>query len=243
MCGACVSACKRGAIEIVDDHLVLDQSLCVGCGDCVNVCPNGARELVGRVMSVEQVVAEIVKDTLFYEESGGGVTLSGGEPLMQADFVRAIAARCVDLDIHTVLDTSGYAPEEELMKVVDVIDLFLYDVKTVDDAVHIVYTGVSNRSILRNLSSLDALGKRIWIRLPLVPGVNDDERSLSNFVDLVASTKSVEGVQVLPYHRAGAGKYRRLGREYNLLGTEEPSGEDVASYLAKNTELPVRIGG
>ena len=243
LCGACVVACNQGAIEISDERLTLNQSLCIGCGQCVAACPNSARELAGREMSVEQVVFEIAKDTLFYEESSGGVTFSGGEPLMQADFVRAIAARCVELDIHTALDTSGYAPEAELLKVADVIDLFLYDVKTLDDAAHLVYTGVSNRSILRNLRTIDELGKRIWIRYPLVPGVNDDERSLSDLLDLIVSLKSVERVNILPYHRAGAGKYARLGREYMFARTEEPSGEEAASYIAKGTDLPVRIGG
>ncbi|MCD6494825.1 glycyl-radical enzyme activating protein, partial [Candidatus Bipolaricaulota bacterium] len=162
LCKACVSACNQDALEVVDDGLLLDQSVCIGCGDCVPVCPNGARELAGRVMNVGQVVSEVVKDTLFYEESGGGVTFSGGEPLMQADFVRAIASRCAELDIHTALDTSGYASEFELRKVADLIDLFLYDIKTLDDAAHIAYTGVSNRSILRNLRSIDEMGKRIW---------------------------------------------------------------------------------
>ena len=243
LCGACVSACEHGAIGVMGDRLTLDQSLCVGCGACVRVCSNGARELAGRAMSVEQVVSEVVKDTLFYEESGGGVTLSGGEPLMQAEFTRDIAVRCHELDIHTALDTSGYAPEKELMKVAGTIDLFLYDIKVVDDVVHLAYTGVSNRSILRNLRMLDEMRKRIWIRFPVVPGVNDDERALSDLVDLLASLRAVEAVQVLPYHRAGAGKYRRLGREYAFLGTEEPSGEDAAAYLAKETGLPVRIGG
>ena len=243
LCKACVSACRQGALEIVDDRLLLDQSLCIGCGDCVPVCPNGARELAGRQMSVGQVVSEVAKDTLFYEESGGGVTFSGGEPLMQADFVRAVASRCAELDIHTALDTSAFAPETELMKVANVIDLFLYDIKTVDDATHLAYTGVSNRSILRNLRTLDEMGKRIWIRYPLVPGVNDSEHSLAGMIDLIASLRSVEGVQVLPYHRAGAGKYARLGREYNFSRTEEPSGEEAASYIAERIDLPVRIGG
>ena len=243
LCGACISACEHGAIGVMGDHLTLDQSLCVGCGACVRVCPNGARELAGRQMSVEQVVSEVVKDTLFYEESGGGVTLSGGEPLMQAEFTRDIAVRCHELDIHTALDTSGYAPEKELMKVAGTIDLFLYDIKVVDDAIHLAHTGVSNRGILRNLRMLDEMRKRIWIRFPLVPGVNDDEQSLSDLIDLIGSLRAVEAVQVLPYHRAGAGKYRRLGREYAFLGTEEPSGEDAAAYLAKETGLPVRIGG
>jgi len=243
LCGACVSACEHGAIGVMGDRLTLDQSLCVGCGACVRVCPNGARELAGRAMSVEQVVSEVVKDTLFYEESGGGVTLSGGEPLMQAEFTRDIAVRCHELDIHTSLDTSGYAPEKELKKVAGTIDLFLYDIKVVDDAIHRAYTGVSNRGILRNLRMLDEMRKRIWIRFPLVPGVNDDEQSLSDLIDLIGSLRAVEAVQVLPYHRAGEGKYRRLGREYAFLGTEEPSGEDAAAYLAKETGLPVRIGG
>ena len=243
LCEACVSACEHGAIGVMGDRLTLDQSLCVGCGACVRVCPNGARELAGRAMSVEQVVSEVVKDTLFYEESGGGVTLSGGEPLMQAEFTRDITVRCHELDIHTALDTSGYASEKELMEVAGAIDLFLYDIKVVDDAIHLAHTGVSNRGILRNLRMLDEMRKRIWIRFPVVPGVNDDEQSLSDLVDLLASLRAVEAVQVLPYHRAGEGKYRRLGREYAFLGTEESSGEDAAAYLAKETGLPVRIRG
>ena len=129
------------------------------------------------------------------------------------------------------------------MKAAKVIDLFLYDIKVVDDAVHLAHTGVSNRSILHNLRVLNEMRKRIWIRFPLLPGVNDDERSLSDLVDLLAPLRAVEAIQVLPYHRAGAGKYRRLGREYIFAKTEEPSGKDVATYLAKGTALTVRIGG
>jgi len=201
------------------------------------------KDVFGKEVTVEDIMREIDKDVSFYDESGGGVTFSGGEPLMQADFVRAVAARCAELDINTALDTSGYAPEAELLKVADVIDPFLYDIKTLDDAAHLAYTGVSNRSILRNLRTIDKLGKRIWIRYPLVPGVNDDERSLSALLDLIVSLKSVERVNILPYHRAGAGKYARLGREYMFAKTEEPSGEEAASYIARGTDLPVRIGG
>lgn len=243
LCASCIPACSNRAISMREGRLLLDQSLCIGCGDCVSVCPNKARELAGRNMTVKQVTDELVKDTLFYEESGGGVTFSGGEPLMQADFVWTVGERCHDLDIHTALDTSGYAPREALIAVADVIDLFLYDIKTVDNAVHLAYTGVPNVNIIRNLRMLDEMGKRIWIRFPLIPGLNDDEQSLSNLADLITSLTAVEEVRVLPYHRAGAAKYARLGREYMFTHTKEPSGEDEAAYLAERTGLSVRVGG
>jgi pyruvate formate lyase activating enzyme len=128
-------------------------------GECEDACPAAALEVVGKPWTLEALLTEVKKDEAFFRNSDGGITLGGGEPMMQAEFVRAVASRCVEMDIHTALDTSGYASEDDLMKVVDVIDLFLYDIKAMDDAVHLAYTGVSNRRILSN---------QLWRKLVLV---------------------------------------------------------------------------
>jgi pyruvate formate lyase activating enzyme len=154
---------------------------------------------------------EVEKDLLFYEESGGGITLSGGEPLVQIGFCRALLQRCRSLGINTTLDTSGDVPEWTLLATAKFVDLFLYDIKSMDEACHRTYTLGSNTGILRNLKRLDQLGKRIWIRFPLIPGINDDLDHITRLGEFVATLPSVEAIHVLPYHCGGVAKRGCLG--------------------------------
>ncbi len=245
-CGACIEACPKGALAWKDGNLDMDRYLCNGCGACVSICPAGARELVGRTVTVDEVMREIEKDLLFYEESGGGITLSGGEPLAQPEFCRALLQRCRSLGIKTALDTSGYAPEETLLTIAKFVDLFLYDIKSMDEERHFAYTGVSNTRILRNLKRLDQLGKRIWIRFPLIPGINDDLDHIAQLGEFVATLPSVEAIHVLPYHRGGDAKRARLEWSDPSLSLTPPTGKVIDAVLARLREIvriPVRLGG
>ncbi len=210
-CGACVDACGHGAIAWQEESPATDRQLCVRCGDCVDACPTGAREIAGRTMTVDEVLGEVERDRPFYLESQGGMTVSGGEPLHQPDFLHALLSEAHARDLHTALDTSGYAPWETLDRVRPFVDLFLYDLKLVDDARHRRYTGVSNATILANLRALAAAGHRIVLRMPVLPGVNDDDDSVSSAAVLAAGLAGLERVALLPYHPLGADKYARVG--------------------------------
>ena len=241
-CGACVDACGHGAIRWSDaDGPVTARERCAACGECAAVCWAEARELAGRTMAVMDVLAEVLQDVPFYEESGGGVTLSGGEPLLQAGFAADLLRGCKRHGLHTALDTCGHAPWETFERVRRDVDLFLYDVKLMDDERHRRFTGVSNALILRNLRALAEAGHRVRFRLPVIPGVNDDAGNLRAVAALAASLPRVDGVDLLPYHPIGVDKYRRLERPYRLHGTEAPTPERLAEVagLLESCGLPV----
>jgi pyruvate formate lyase activating enzyme len=231
-CGECAAVCPHGLTE------------CEACGRCAEVCVAEARRLAGRTMSVAEVLAEVERDQVFYDESGGGVTLSGGEPLAQPLFAEALLAACRARRIHTALDTSGMAPAEELLRVAAQADLVLYDVKLVDDALHQRHTGASNRLILDNLRALAEAGRPVVVRYPLIPGVNDGGSALSSLADLLAAF-GLHRLDLLPYHRNGTGKYRRLGlpgppAEFPSLPVERVTA--IAAALA-GRGLDVGMGG
>ena len=247
-CGTCVSACPNGAIARQSSRAKpeTDRSRCTGCGACVTACIPRARTVVGQARSVDDLLAEIERDTLFYDQSGGGVTLSGGEPLAQQEFASELLRRCRSQRIHTAVDTCGFADEAALAAVAEETDLFLYDVKLLDDERHRRWTGASNEKILRNLERLARDGKRIWVRYPLVPGINDSERDLAEFGRFVARCPGVEAVQVLPYHAAGERKFDHLGRRFSLGDVRQPDPEMVenaAAVVRAAAGIAVTIGG
>jgi pyruvate formate lyase activating enzyme len=229
-CGSCIAACPEDALRWAGDTPELDRSRCTLCDACSDACYADARELLGRTMDAAAVVAAVERDRPFYDESGGGVTFSGGEPLAQPAFLAALLRESSAREIHTALDTSGYAPWSVLDAVRDDVDLFLYDVKTMDDARHRQATGVSNVPILDNLERLAGLGHRVVMRLPLVPGVNDDDANV-RATGAFAAWLGVERVVVLPYHRFGGDKYGRLGRDYLLPETAPPPDDRVAAVV------------
>lgn len=244
-CWSCVSACKKGAISLVGDESFLEQAKCDRCGDCVRVCESQARELVGRRVSSLQVLAEIEKDIPFYDESGGGVTFSGGEPLAQPDFLFDVLQSCKKLEIHTVVDTSGVANWKTLRKICQYVDLFLYDLKLMDDSMHFYYTGASNRLILENLVALSGLGRRLMVRVPVIPGINDGAENVAALAGFLKGLPQPPPVTLLPYHRMGVHKYARLGMTYALPETQPPSiehVEEIASTLQRHG-LQVTSGG
>ena len=237
-CGRCLEVCPAGTADSFSAE-------CSTCGRCVAACPAGARELAGRWLGVAEVLAEIEKDVIFYDQSGGGVTFSGGEPLSRPDFLEALLLACHQRGIHTAVDTTGYAPVEVLDRISPLADLFLYDLKLMDDEAHRRYTGVSNRPVLANLQWLAAAGKPIIVRVPIVPGITDGDENLDQIGRLVLSLGGVRQVDVLPYHALAADKYGRLRLDYALAQLGPPPVERMAQIAARLKEMgiAVTIGG
>lgn len=178
-------------------------------------------------MTCQQVLAELRKDRIFYEDSGGGVTFSGGEPLMQPEFLRELLVACRCEGFHTALDTSGYAAQDAFLAIAPLADVILYDLKVMDDARHIQYTGVSNARILDNLQAIARIHRAIWLRIPIVPGLNDDAANIEAAARLAGALPNLVKVCLLPYHKTGAAKFDRLGQPYQLEQVEPPSPEHM----------------
>lgn len=245
LCDACLPACPQGAIIRQGDEYITDRARCDLCGKCVEVCNADARAIVGREMTVSEVMAEIEKDVVFFDQSGGGVTFSGGEALLQRQFLLELLKACKGRGIHTALDTSGFAAWAVMEAVRPYVDLFLYDLKAMDDEQHRRYTGVSNRLILSNLRRLSELGHAIILRMPLIPGVNDTPQAIQAAGEFAASLPHLLHLEVLPYHQAGVEKYRRLDKGYLLTDMIPPSAEKVSAIAGELREyhLDIQVGG
>ena len=235
-CGECAAVCPTGAIR-VNGSVSTDRTLCTVCGACVEVCYNGAREISVREMTVAEVLADVERDRPFYEQSGGGVTFSGGEPLLQPHFLDEILSACKARGLHTVVDTSAYVPWEVLDNLRQEVDLFLIDLKLMDDARHLAAVGVSNDPILANLKKLTAAGNPVYVRIPLIPGINDDAENLRQSGEFLASLTNVTGVELMGYHEIGLAKYDALGLPYPLRGTRPPLLEQMRQAAATMKEF------
>jgi pyruvate formate lyase activating enzyme len=244
-CGACLEVCPQGAISLNGDMISTDREKCTLCGTCTQACHAEAREMVGREMTVAQVMAEVERDVAFYDTSGGGVTFSGGEPLLQRDFLLALLRACQEKEIHTALDTCGFATWETLERIREYVDLFLYDLKLIDEARHRQFTGVSNELILRNLQVLSQHRHEIILRVPIIPGINDREEDICQIGAFAAALPHLNSVDLLPYNHAGVEKYRRLNKVYGLPEARPPSEEKMAeiAYILRGFDLQVKIGG
>ena len=218
---------------------------CVHCGACVAACYAEARELVGRQMSIAELLDTITRDRPFYERSQGGVTISGGEPLHQPEALLALLQACKAHAINTAVDTCGYASWPALNRILPYTDLFLYDLKHLDDDRHCALTGVSNQRILANLQRLAKSGAAIWVRMPLIPGINDGVPHLHRVRDFIATLPGVHRLDVLPYHPIAQEKYRRLNLDYTLADLAPPSDEHVqnAADILRTAGLTVTLGG
>jgi len=250
-CGRCLPVCPTGAITLSGDgkRAVTDRDKCRGCLACAAVCPQRAIRPYGRQMTASEVVREVAKDEIFYFHSGGGVTLSGGEPLSQADFAAQILKSCRDRGIHTAMETSCYASWSQLVKVLPWLDVLYADLKLVDPDQHRRWVGVENVPVLENIRKADKSGQpqEIIIRIPLVPGINDSDSNLAATAEFCRGLNRLKEVELLPYHRLGLETYRHLDRHYPLPDTLPPKPErilDRARFLAGHIPgVPVHIGG
>jgi glycyl-radical enzyme activating protein len=215
-CLDCVPACTRGALLTVNERLVVNHGACDGCGECVDMCTEEALAVLGMEMTVAEVLAQVSKDRDYYAYSGGGLTLSGGEPLAQPSFSAALLREAHRHGIHTCLDTSGLTSRNRLDEVMPVTDLFLFDYKATDPDLHRVLTGVSNEPVLKNLEYLHEAGASIIIRCPLIPGVNDDDRHLAAIAELDRRLPNLRAIHLMAYHNTGREKAGRLGCESPL---------------------------
>ena len=244
-CGACVSACGQGAVLSTAEGYPTDPLKCRGSGACADVCPADARELCGRQMPVVDLMRVILKDRIFYDQSHGGVTFSGGEPLMQPAFVMEALRACRHEEIHTAIDTCGFVSESALLETVPLTNLYLYDLKFMDSAQHKKYTGVDNELILSNLTKLGEAGAAINARIPFIPGINSSDEEMKRMGEYLNTVKGLTRVNLLPYHAVAAGKHRRWGIEYKLEETLPPTEHNLrkAAAILERYSLKVHIGG
>lgn len=226
-CSECLVTCGPGALSKSGGIAVVDRTRCDSCAACAEVCPTRALEMVGRRISAPALIEELEKDRVFYEESGGGVTFSGGEPLAQPEFLAEALTLCRKRELHTTIDTCGYVQREAFDRVADLADLFLFDLKVIDEARHREFTGQSNRLIQQNLRRLAGKAKKITVRLPLVPGVNDDAGNIRQTADFIRSAGGISEISLLPYHRMGKEKYRGLHKASPGESFAPPSAETL----------------
>ena len=244
-CGQCLENCPNGAVVALEGKLAYLRDQCQACGACCQVCHAGVRELAAKTMSVSEVMAELEKDLVFYDESGGGVTVSGGEAFMQPVFLLELLKGCRKKEIHTTLETCGYVNPELLQSMSHLVDLFLYDIKLMDSQKHQGVTGVPNELILANLRWLAEHHPQVIVRVPIIPGINDDQETLQQIGEFVASLKRIREIHILPYHKAGSDKYQRLGRIYQLPDLQPPDNQRMEQIKGQLEQcgLKIKIGG
>jgi pyruvate formate lyase activating enzyme len=234
-CGRCREVCPNGT----------DAARCTACGACASECPADARRLAGRRMTVEEIIADVARDRVFYDESGGGVTFSGGEPFAQSAFLLALLRAAREAGLSTAVDTCGFVAPGVLLAAAALVDLFLYDLKGLEALRHREIIGLPLKPILDNLDALGRAGARVWLRIPIVPAFTDDRAALEEAARLAGANRAVERVHLLPYHPSGTGKFRRLGRPYALDATAAPSASRMAELadIFRSRGIDTRIGG
>jgi len=244
-CGGCVEACPEGAVKMRAERPAVDVDLCRVCGACVEACLRGARSIVGQTVSIDQILQVVIADEVFYAESGGGVTLSGGEPLLQPEAAEGLLSACKARGLHTALDTSGQGAAGDIRRLIPMVDLFLFDLKSADPVRHVEGTGCPSDSIVENARIVDASGTPIWVRIPVIPGWNDSLEELENLCRLASTMTHVEAVHLLPYHRGGVHKWDRLGAEapFATSPVSRAEIEAIRGKLQPLLSVPVLVGG
>lgn len=245
-CRRCIEVCPTKSLIIEDGTLRLDRDRCTNCLECAERCPSGALAVFGKLMTVDEVMTEIMKDLAFYRKSDGGVTISGGDPLVQWEFTLDLLKKCKAKRLHTCLETEGYARWERLAVLLPYVDLMLYDIKHMDMTKHAEGTGVSNELILDNLRKIASEGIPLILRTPIVPDYNDSEENIRATAEFIRDhlKPAVRQVQLLPYHRLASQKYESLGREYRLKSLPGPKRKDIEplAEIMRSYGLPVIIG-
>ncbi|MBR3400799.1 MAG: glycyl-radical enzyme activating protein [Parasporobacterium sp.] len=234
-CGKCAAVCPEHVISLIPTdnkpEIRIDRSLCKNCCTCVKACSAGAMHLYGEHVTADEVYNTVKRDLGYYQRSGGGITISGGEPMMQIDFVTALYTLCKNGGIHTALDTCGYFPTEYISRTSGLVDLVLFDLKIIDPDLHKHYTGVDNQLIHRNLREFLKTDAEIFIRVPLIPEITDTEANLTAIANVVKSFEKPLHVDLLPYHNYGENKFKMLGKPYLLSDAKRQSKEKLASCL------------
>ncbi len=241
-CQKCLAACPQGALSLREKGVSVDRAACILCGTCETLCPFDRIRTAGRAYTVDEVADIILKDRDYYDDSHGGVTLSGGEVTAQADFVLALTERLKREKIGVMIETCGFSAPDPFAEIAGMVDRVYFDVKLLDEAEHIRYTGRSNKQILENLRAAAGLTETV-VRVPLIPGVNMTEAFAADLAAFLAPLP-VAAVELLPYHRLGVGKYRELGRDYSLADTPLASREENLAFfetLKNQTDKPVRF--
>lgn len=242
-CGKCIEACKQQALS-VSNAFFIDRERCIQCGKCTQVCPTQALEMKGKRMTVADVMRELQKEENLYRRSGGGITLSGGEPLTQPDFARELLKACKEKGWHTAIETTGFTTPEVIADVFPYVDLALTDIKAINPAVHLANTGIENSQILENLLRISFLTKTI-VRIPVISGVNDNPEEIHNIAEFARLMSNVDTLHLLPYHSFGENKYGLLGRIYPM-GEADSIAESKMELLKREVEssgFHCHIGG
>ncbi len=245
-CEACIEECPEHALTLTSDQgIVTNTDLCTLCGLCAEVCPSLAIEMSGKKMSVDEIMKTIRREVITLDQSNGGVTISGGEPLMQSEFLIELLYAIGREGLHRAVDTTGLTKTETLLEVAKRTDLFLYDLKSMNADIHKEYTGVGNEKILENLRILATSGAKIFIRIPLIMGVNADEEHIDQAASFIAGLPGAIPVQLLPYHDIARGKHEKLEQEWNPPGLSEPSSEVIARVISQFAKhgISATIGG
>ncbi len=244
-CGWCFKNCPQKAHVMEDGKHVLRRELCIRCGKCTEKCYAGANTLIGKEMTVDEVIAEVLKDVPFYETSNGGMTISGGEPMAQFKFTQSLLKEAKKHKLHTCLETSGFAASEKLLRIREDVDIFLFDYKESDPARHLEFTGVTLAGIVSNLLEIDRLGSKIILRCPVIPGCNDTPLHFREIANLASRLSNVIEVNILPYHPLGKSKSARIGKIYPLENndfTDMPEEMNWIDTIQSMTQVPVKKG-
>ena len=244
LCLNCKHVCKFDAIEVKNNTISINTKKCTLCGDCTENCPTTALKMVGKYYNVDELVKEILKDRNFFED-GGGVTISGGEPFLQHEFLIELLKTLKEENIHIALDTTGFTEEKKLIETVKYIDLYLYDIKHMDSEKHKSYTGVGNERILKNLKSLDKHSGKIAVRLPIIPSINDDKENIKRTIEFIKTLRNIISVDLLPYHSMMVDKYKRLNMPFFASHIKEPTNEEMEKLkeIFEKEGFKVNIGG
>lgn len=245
-CGECIRNCTQNAVVLNDRRLLIERSKCTLCGNCVRYCPTGAMEIIGKLMTVKEVYQIVNRDRPFYNQSKGGVTISGGEPFLQFDFLLELLKKLKEEDIHTAIETCGYALWKNIEQALPYTDLLLFDLKIMCEALHLKSIGISNACIHENLRKASDYGVPIQIRVSVIPEYTDRTENIKMIAQFIKDLNSVKEINLLPYHKLGAAKYRKIGMRYTLdhLDGQVPDMNEITAVLRDNgIAVPITVHG